>query len=172
MPPNPNSLSVPVVLELAPLPREQAGPFLILGLPKTAAREQIEEYWARRVIWARKKQIKAPLEDVNWAREILNDPDKRVLADAGSLNIDTADNTLQQLTRRQDDGGKGATGTNSAARPLDEEKQLIGYAPAVDVPDAEEIRRSITVPDVPREFPAVARLLEQLAREPLDPWEL
>lgn len=37
--------SEPVVLELAPLPREQIGPFLLLGLEKDADREQIEASW-------------------------------------------------------------------------------------------------------------------------------
>jgi len=44
----------PVILELASLPREQIGPFLLLGLDKDADKEQIEANWARRVIWARK----------------------------------------------------------------------------------------------------------------------
>ena len=41
----------PIVLDLAPLPREQIGPFLLLGLDKDADKEQIEANWARRVIW-------------------------------------------------------------------------------------------------------------------------
>jgi hypothetical protein len=51
----------PVVLELAPLPREQIGPFLILGLDKDAGKDEIEANWARRVIWARKSQVRVPL---------------------------------------------------------------------------------------------------------------
>ena len=44
----------PVVLELASLPREQTGPFLLLGLDKTADKEKMEARWADRVRWARK----------------------------------------------------------------------------------------------------------------------
>ena len=51
---------LPIVLELAPLPREQVGPFLLLGVDKTAAKEEIEANWAQRVIWARKGQVKTP----------------------------------------------------------------------------------------------------------------
>ncbi len=40
----------PVVLELAPLPREQLGPFIILGIDKDATAEEIEAAWAKRVI--------------------------------------------------------------------------------------------------------------------------
>ena len=68
----------PVVLELAPLPREQLGPFLILGVEKTATREQIEAAWAQRLIAARKHQVGVPLEDINWAREAINDTDRRL----------------------------------------------------------------------------------------------
>src|SRR5262245_27196963 len=79
----------PIVLELAPMPREQVGPFLLLGLDKSADKDQIEANWAQRVIWARKNLIKVPLEDVNWAREFVNDAEKRIRADAASFNVDT-----------------------------------------------------------------------------------
>src|SRR5712691_8938717 len=94
----------PVILELAPLPREQIGPFILLGLSKTADQEEIEANWAQRVIWARKKQFRIPLEDVNWARETINSSEKRVRADIASLNADTAEKTLQRLSARS---GKG-----------------------------------------------------------------
>jgi len=165
---HPQPPSVPVVLELAPLPREQAGPFLILGVPKSAPKDHVEEQWAKRVIWARKKLTKVPLEDINWARELLNDADKRLAADAASLNLDTPEGLLEQLVGRRDGDGQGGAG----CRPLDVEKALADYASAVEVPDPEEIRRAIVVPEIPREFPAVRQLLEQLAREPLDPWHL
>jgi hypothetical protein len=158
----------PVILELAPLPREQIGPFLLLGLVKTADQEEIEANWAQRVIWARKKQFRIPLEDVNWAREVINDPERRVRADVLSVNADTSDGVLRRLVQRY--GGAGGRGP--AWQPLDREKPLADYAPATDVPDAAEVKSAIHVPDVPREMPAVPRLLEGLLREPLDPWNL
>ena len=36
----------PVLLELATLPREQMGPFLMLGLEKDASKDDIEAHWA------------------------------------------------------------------------------------------------------------------------------
>ena len=39
--------NVPVVLELAFLPREQVGPFLLLGVDKTQGKDQIEANWAQ-----------------------------------------------------------------------------------------------------------------------------
>jgi hypothetical protein len=161
-------INTPIVLELAPLPREQVGPFLILGLPKDADAKQIEANWAQRVIWARKNQVNVPLEDVNWAREILNDPDKRVRADAASFNLDTLDETLQKIARRYEAPGAAAC----TGRPQDVEKPLADYTPPVEVPDADALRRAAVLPDVPEEFPAVAALLDQMARQPLDPWAL
>ena len=70
----------PVILELASLPREQTGPFLLLGLDKTADKEQIDRNWADRVRWALRQPplIKVAREDVNWAHEILKEIDKRI----------------------------------------------------------------------------------------------
>src|SRR2546421_691185 len=90
----------PVLLELAPLPREQVGPFLLLGLEKDADREQIEAHWARRVIWARRNQLRVALQDIHWAREVLSDPDRRARAGAGSLHGDTADGGERRPARR------------------------------------------------------------------------
>jgi len=155
---------VPVVLELAPLPREQVGPFILLGLDKTADKEEVEASWAKRVIWARKGAIKTALEDVNWAREVIQDLPRRVRADAASLNVDTTDYALRRLAGRYG-------GSEVPCRPLDVEKPLADYTPAAEVPDPDELRRAITVPDVPQEMPAVRRLLEQAALEPIDPWD-
>jgi len=159
----------PVVLELAPLPREQMGPFLLLGVAKDADKDQIEAAWAARVIAARKNQVRLPLEDVNWAREVINDPERRLRADATSINCDTSEGTLQQLAERY-----GAAGPTPAIRwqPWDAEKPLADYSPPVEVPRPEEVRGGLQPPEVPRELPAVAWLVEQLVKEPLDPWNL
>jgi hypothetical protein len=160
-----NPPPMPIILELAPLPREQVGPFLLLGVEKTADKEQIEANWAQRVIWARKDQVKTPLEDVNWAREVIQDAERRTRADAASLNLDTTDGVLRRILQRC--GGPQGPGT----RPLDVEKDLADYTPPGEVPDMEAVRAAITVPDVPQEVPAARRLLEQLVDEPLDPWD-
>ncbi len=164
---NKKPASAPVVLDLAPLPRDQIGPFLLLGLDKSADKDQIEANWAQRVIWARKNQVKTPLEDVNWAREVINDKDKRVRADAASLNLDTPDGALRRLAERYTDRGAVAR-----AEPLDVEKPLADYTPPTAVPDPDEVRAAITVPDVPEEVPAVQQILERFLKEPLDPWKV
>src|SRR5262245_14669389 len=92
--------NAPVVLELAPLPRDQVGPFLLLGVDKAAPKDVLEKSWAQRIIWARKNQTRVPLEDINWAREALNDLEKRIRADASTFNLDTTDHVLKALHDR------------------------------------------------------------------------
>jgi hypothetical protein len=156
---------IPVVLELAPLPREQLGPFLLLGVDKDAAGEPVEAAWARRLIWARKGQFRLPLEDINWAREILRDPDRRLQADRASLNPDLVDGVLRRLAQRY-----GLT-DSPAWHPAEVEKDLSAFTPEVAVPDPDEVRRDVPRPAPPAELPAVPRLLDRLAAEPLDPWD-
>lgn len=157
----------PLILKLAPLPRNQVGPFLLLGLNKEASKEEVESHWAQRLIWARKGQSAVPLEDINWAREIASDPERRVRADAISLNIDTSDGTLKKLQARFQGKSQEVVG----CRPLDQEKSLADYTPAIAVPEIAEIRQGISLPDVPTELPAVRKILEQEARKMIDPWE-
>jgi hypothetical protein len=164
--PQKNPPPLPIILELAPLPREQVGPFLLLGLDKTADAEQVEAHWAQRIIWARKGHVKTPLEDVNWAREAIQNTEKRIRADAASLNLDTTDGVLRRLGQRY-----GGSANGAGCRPLDVEKALADYTPSVEVPDVAAVRAAVALPDVPQEVPAVRRLLEQLAGEPLDPWD-
>lgn len=162
MPEVPNA---PVILELAPLPREQLGPFLILGIEKNASGENIEAAWAQRVIAARKNQVGVALEDINWAREAVNDAERRLRAHITSLTLDTAEGTLRALADRF---GVGAP----VWPPFDAEKSLAEYTPAVDVPRADEVRETIAEPVLPEDLPAVAWLLDQIVNEPLDPWAL
>src|SRR5262249_49434948 len=130
----------PVVLELAPLPREQLGPFLLLGLDKAADAEQIEAHWAQRVIWARKNQIDVALEEVDWAGEVRRDPAGRLHADLTSLNPDTLDGTVARLAQRY--GAAGPTW-----QPLEVERPLAEYAPAAEVPDPRDVRPAVPLPD-------------------------
>ena len=159
----------PVMLELAHLPREQVGPFLLLGLAKDATREEIEAHWAERIKWARKGQITITLEEINWARELINDLPRRLSADATTLNADSAEGTLAQLARRY---GLEGEQTGPSWQPIDEEKPLQHYQPAVEVPDREALRASLVIPEIPQEVPGVGRLLDQLVATPLDPWNL
>lgn len=161
--------SEPVVLDLASLPREQMGPFLMLGLDKTADKTAIEKHWADRIKWARRNLVKVALEDINWARDVLGEVEKRIRADASSLNVDTTEGLLGQLAARFGlEGGQ----TTRQWQPLDSEKPLADYVPAAEVPEIDSVRAAITVPALPEDIPAVPSLLERLAQQPLDPWAL
>jgi hypothetical protein len=159
----------PVVLELASLPREQTGPFLLLGLDKTADKEKMESNWADRVRRARKGQLKVPLEDVNWARNILADVEGRLRADSASLNVELSDGLLARLASRF---GVGAERGGIRWSPLERPWPAADGAASVAVPDIGELAAGVVLPEVPDELPAVRALLERLANAPLDPWEL
>jgi hypothetical protein len=162
--PNPG----PIVLEIAALPRERIGPFLLLGVEKDASVAEIEAHWAQRLIWARQKSIRTPLEDVNWAKEALLDRERRVSADVVSLNLDTSAGELRQILDKHG--------------PLEPEVPtwVAREAPLPDLPDpppsllpnADELRAGLTVPEVPLELPAIARLLDGARNSRLDPWDL
>lgn len=83
------------------------------------------------------------------AREVLSDRDKRIRADAASLNLDTADGVLRDLTEHFGPGESAAR-----CKLMDVEKDLLDYALPVELPGLEEVKASIVVPDVPEEMPA------------------
>lgn len=165
MPP-PNA---PIVLQLAPLPRTQIGPFLILGVDKDATRETIEAAWAEKIKQARRGQVKMPLEDINWAREMLTSKESRIRCDAVALNIDTTDGTLKKLRERYQ--GK-LQQIEIRCKPIDTEKWLADYTPPAPVPPVDEIRQQVKIPEIPHEVPAVRVMLENFVKEPLDPWQV
>jgi len=158
----------PVTLELAPLPREQIGPFLLLGVDKDASQEEIEASWAERVVRARKNLLRTPLADINWAREVISDPERRAQADVVSLNVDTSAAVLAHVARRY---GK-VPGAKPAWQPLEPHDSPEDYLPPTQVPDMKELAKNITLPTLAEEAPAVRSLLEQFLQKPIDPWAL
>lgn len=158
---------LPVLPDLGPVPRANIGPFMLLGLDKDADKEAIEAGWAQRLIWARKGLVSTPLEDINWARDILSDRDRRWKADVGALNVDTVDGLLKQLRDRYQ--GKGKT---EGCQPIDVEKSLAGYQPPTPIPELEEVKSNLPQPEPPRDVPAVQVILEQFVRQPLDAWNV
>ena len=161
-------MAAPIVLQLAPLPRTQIGPFLILGVDKDASRETIEAAWAEKLKQARRGQIKTPLEDINWAREMLMNKEARIRCDAVALNVDTTDGTLKKLRERY----QGKQQLEIRAKPIDTEKWLADYAPPTAAPPVDEIRAIIQLPPIPRDVPAVRVMLENFVKEPIDPWQV
>jgi hypothetical protein len=159
----------PVVLELASLPREQMGPFLLLGLDKSADKEKMESNWADRIRQARKGQLKVALEDVNWARNMLADLEGRLRSDSASLNVELSDGLLSNLAARFAVGGDRG---EIRWKPLERDWPVNEYTPPVAAPDPREVVSAVVLPDVSDELPAVRSLLEQMALAPLDPWAL
>lgn len=161
--------NAPIVLQLAPLPRTQIGPFLILGVDKDATREVIEAAWAEKVKQARRGQVKTPLEDINWAREMLTAKETRIRCDAVALNVDTTDGTLRKLKDRYQGNRQQV---EFRCKPIDTEKWLAGYVPETAAPPIDEIRQQVRLPEIPRDVPAVRIMLENFLKEPIDPWQV
>ena len=158
----------PVILDLAPLPREQLGPFLVLGVDKDASPDQIEANWAKRLIWARKRQFRLALEDVNWAREVLSQPDQRLRADILALNLDTIEGTLRRLSK-----SNGADETTPPTwEPVDATKAPEDSLPDGDLPDPADLRASVRPPLLPPSLPAAAALLDSFVEPSVDPWDV
>jgi hypothetical protein len=160
------SKAEPMVLEVAALPREQIGPFMILGVDKDAPSAEVEAHWAQRLIWARGKQIRTPLEDVNWAKEVLLDRDRRVMADAVSLNPDTSGGELRQLLAKHGPLEPEVPTWSPRECPPPE----LPDPPPNLIPDPAALRATLPTPEVPVELPAVSRLLEEIRTAPMDPW--
>jgi hypothetical protein len=158
----------PLVLDIASLPREQIGPFLILGIDKDADSKEMEAHWAQRLIWARAKQVRVALEDINWAKEMLQDRDRRVLADILSLNPDTLSGEMQQLLQLDKLGALEPEEPDWT--PLEPPLPELPEMPAEQLPDMETVRNSLAIPDIPMELPAVDRMLQEVAGAPIDPW--
>jgi hypothetical protein len=158
----------PSQTEQAELPREQVGPFFLLGLDKDATDAEIEAHWAQRIIWARKEQIAIHLGNINWAREVIMDPERRVRADVASFNPDLSSRELGKLAERY-----SLSSSDKPAWPvLDVEKPLADYVPPTVMPDPEEVRAAIKLPEMSLEIMPVISLLRGYVQEPLDPWDL
>lgn len=143
----------PPVVELAPLPRELRGPFLILGVEKDAGADEIEAGWRRH----------AGVPDADWARQILGEPTRRLRADVESLNIDTLGRVLRELERSHPPAGP-------TWEPTDVEA---GAEDVTPLPSVEEVRAApdLTAAAVPRDAPAAAELLRQFVGDLPDPWD-
>lgn len=148
--------------ELAPLPREQVGPFLILGVAKDADAGAIEAHWAQCVLWARQRKTQTPLGDIHWAREVLRDESQRLAADVATLNAETAGEELRRSQRRFRLDSDKLSWT-----PVDPEPAL-----EASVPDPAVERDRLPAPSVPDELPGVARWLDAFSRDTIDPWSL
>jgi hypothetical protein len=84
------------------------------------------------------------------------------------LNIDTTDRTLKKLCDRY----QGKQQVEIRCKPIDTEKWLADYTPAMPVPPVDEIRAQVKLPEIPHEVPAVRVMLESFVKEPLDPWQV
>src|SRR5262249_27763234 len=113
-----------------------------------------------------KNLISIPLEDINWARDALKDADKRIRADAASLNLATTDGALQALRKRF----QGKDPDSGSCKPSHVEKSLASYGPRTPWLEVDQVWQTLTLPVIPREVPAVTLMLQEAVQPDLDPW--
>lgn len=151
-------------IELAPLPRDRVGPFLILGVAKDADADAIESHWAQRVLWARQGKTQTALGDIHWARETLRDAEQRLAADVTGLNVDLASEELRRIVRRYH-----LDPPQVAWPAVEPEPEAIDSA---SLPEPASEQSKLPSPRTPIELPAVNHWLETWAHEKIDPWSM
>ncbi len=142
--------------------REDAGPFLILGIDKDANNASVEAQYESRMSASQRGELKWSASDLEWAREQLLNADRRVVADADSWNTDIASGDVHRLIRLY-----RMENTSAGWEPLDPE-------PPAELPitniDMDALVAELPLPDAPLELPAIARWLERCGAVGLDPW--
>lgn len=142
--------------------REEAGPFLILGIDKDANDASVEAQYELRKLASQRGELKWSADDIEWARDQLLNSDRRVIADADSWNTDIASGDVLRLIRLY-----RMENTSAGWEPLDPE-------PPAELPitniDMDALVAELSLPDAPLELPAIARWLERCGSVGLDPW--
>jgi hypothetical protein len=144
------------------------GPFLILGLDKDASPEEVDKAWRERLQWVEQGWSNVSCDDLNWAHDVLLDPERRVAADAASLNPDT----LAQPCRHLLTTSESADWEQPSWPILDDAwPELPPFPPDLPENRASEVGAA-PIPEIPREVPALTRLIKQWLDRPIDPWIL
>jgi hypothetical protein len=143
--------------------RERAGPFLILGIDKDADAATIAAQFERQRHAVQAGLCHWTLDDLDWARNELQDAKQRLAADLNSLDVDLASGEIHRLARLYSlaDGRPGW-------EPLDPEPKVELMPPAAV--SVERLVADVPQPDVPLEIPAINRWLDQFAHQVADPW--
>ena len=161
----------PVVLELATLSREQIGPFMLLGLDKSADKEQIDKHWADRVKLGAQAAHQGPAAKTSTGRTRSSRTSTGASAPTRPASTPTRRTASSRKLCDRYGVGNGSPGRGCGSR-LTTRSRWPTICPR---------RRCPTADDGPRrhhwssrrcreELPAVAVLLERLAQLPLDPW--
>jgi hypothetical protein len=158
----------PVVLELAPLPREQMGPYFILGLEKDASHQAIQAQWELRVHHADAYKSGLSTEDFDWAKETLLDPVRRINADLASLNADTTERKVGRLLQ---EFGWGSTSLAIGWVPLEILPLRDSEGDEGGLSNLDTRREAISLPALEPSFAAIESVLLDETKVPEDPWD-
>lgn len=142
--------------------RNDAGPFLVLGIDKDADDACVTAQFEARLELARRHEINWTEADLIWARDQLLTQDLRTIADAESWNVDLASGDVRRLARLY-----RVDSDIPSWEPIDPE-------PPAELPEAKidvsTLIAELPAPTLPLDFPAVDRWLDQYANIGIDPW--
>jgi hypothetical protein len=145
--------------------RELAGPYLVLGVDKDVDSDEIEAHYQSQCRAVERGECSWSIDDLEWAKQVLCDPEQRLAADRDSLNPDLASGEVQRLARlyRLD-------GSPPGWEPMDPEPP-IDFS-ALYVIDSNALASTVPTPDIPRELPAVKAWLDHFSAAATDPWSM
>jgi hypothetical protein len=145
--------------------REMAGPFLILGVDKDVDDAKIESQYELQRAAVERGECHWSIDDLEWAKRILNDPYRRLEADLDNLNSDLASGEVHRLQRLYHlDGSPPGWEAIDPEPPID--------LPNNDAIDPLTLTKDIPTPEIPFELPAINAWLEQFAAAITDPWTM
>lgn len=142
--------------------REDAGPFIVLGVDKDADTATIEAQYQARLFPARRGELTWSVSDLDWAQEQLSDAERRVAADAESWNIDNAAGDVRRLMRLY-----RLENNATSWEPLDPEPPVTLPEPTMDMA---AIMSELQMPDAPLDLPAISAWLANCGSVGANPW--
>lgn len=147
------------------IPRELAGPFIILGVDKDADDATIESHYHSQLTSIERGECNWSPDDLEWARCQLSEAKSRLSADLESLNADLASGEIHRLARlyRLD-------GSPPGWEPIDPEPP----APLPNIEDIDPVTlaANVAMPEFGVEIPAIDTWLQQFAAAVTDPWTM
>jgi hypothetical protein len=151
----------PVVLDLAPLPKEKMGPFIILGVAKEATPKEIESAFQERLLGIQAGDFPLGEEDIHWAKERLSDPEDRLNADVVSMNAEILNSPIRRMNKSDSENSwSSRDATTRFNVTIEEDLQL-----AIDA-----ITKDLVVPDLEFDVSKLGRLIKESENPSWDPW--
>lgn len=145
--------------------RELAGPFIVLGVDKDADEAAINNHFHLQCLAAARGELQWTQGDLEWARQLLHDSKRRLVADLDSVNADLASGEVNRLSRVYH-----LDRSTPGWEPLDPEPPMA--LPDTADFDPQAMVDGIAKTDIPVELPVIDAWLQKFAGAVTDPWTM